>query len=101
MGTESYVLVGTRESMNTTFGSSCHGAGRQMSRTAAKKIVDAPGLKDELREEGIFIQAGSFRGIAEEAPVAYKDVNLVVDTVHEAGIARKVARLKPVGVIKG
>jgi tRNA-splicing ligase RtcB len=88
-------------SMDATFGSTCHGAGRRLSRTAAKKEVDAPQLKEQLRHQGIFVQAGSFRGIAEEAPVAYKDVDVVVDTVHEAGIALKVAKLKPVAVIKG
>lgn len=101
MGTASYVLAGTMASMDATFGSTCHGAGRRLSRTAAKKEVDAPQLKEQLRHQGIFVQAGSFRGIAEEAPVAYKDVDVVVDTVHEAGIALKVAKLKPVAVIKG
>ena len=72
-----------------------------MSRTAAKKQVDAPGLKQELLRRGIHIQAGSFRGIAEEAPIAYKDVDIVVNTVHDAGIARKVAKIVPVAVIKG
>ena len=101
MGTASYVLVGTSESMNASFGSSCHGAGRRLSRRAAKKQVDAPSLLKKLRQKGIYVQAGSYRGVAEEAPLAYKDVNLVVDTVHQAGIARKVARLKPVAVVKG
>ncbi len=101
MGTESYVLVGAEGSMNTTFGSSCHGAGRRLSRRAAKRQVNAPGLLQKLRERGIYVQAGSFKGVAEEAPLAYKDVNLVVETVHQAGIARKVARLKPVAVVKG
>ena len=101
MGTCSYVLAGQQQSMETSFGSCCHGAGRSMSRRAAKKAVDAPSLLRELKEEGIHIQAGSYRGVAEEAPQAYKDVNLVVETVHLAGIAKKVARLKPVAVIKG
>jgi tRNA-splicing ligase RtcB len=101
MGTYSYVLVGTEGSMLSTFGSTCHGAGRAMSRKAAKKQVDAPSLLRKLKEEGIHIQAGSYAGVAEEAPVAYKDVNLVVETVDQAGIAKKVARLKPVVVIKG
>jgi tRNA-splicing ligase RtcB (3'-phosphate/5'-hydroxy nucleic acid ligase) len=101
MGTSSYVLAGTRHSMDATFGSTCHGAGRRLSRTAAKKQVDAPQLKEELRQRGIFVQSGSFRGIAEEAPIAYKDVDMVVDTVHDAGIALKVAKLKPIAVIKG
>lgn len=101
MGTASYVLAGDRGSMDLTFGSACHGAGRRMSRHAAKKIVQGPQLKQELRDLGIYVQAGSFAGIAEEAPIAYKDVNKVVETVHKAGIARKVARLEPVVVIKG
>ncbi len=101
MGTASYVLVGTAESMNASFGSSCHGAGRRLSRRAAKKQVDAPSLIKKLRQKGIYVQAGSYRGVAEEAPLAYKDVNLVVETVHQAGIARKVARLRPVAVVKG
>ena len=101
MGTCSYVLAGTERSSDLTFGSSCHGAGRRLSRTAAKKQVDAPSLKQSLRERGIYVQAGSFRGIAEEAPIAYKDVNLVVDAIHEAGVAKKVARLRPLTVMKG
>ena len=101
MGTASYVMVGTNKSMETTFGSTCHGAGRRMSRTAAKKKVGGPQVKEELLRQGIYVQAGSYRGIAEEAPLAYKDIDLVVDTVHEAGIARKVAKLRPLAVIKG
>lgn len=101
MGTCSYVLAGTEKSRELTFGSCCHGAGRQLSRTAAKKQVNAPVLKEQLRQKGIYIEAGSFKGIAEEAPIAYKDVNLVVETVHASGIAKKVAKLKPVAVIKG
>ncbi len=101
MGTASYVLVGTDESMASSFGSTCHGAGRAMSRTKAKKSVDAPALIRKLKDKGIHVQAGSYRGVAEEAPIAYKDVNLVVETVHQAGIARKVARLRPVAVVKG
>jgi tRNA-splicing ligase RtcB len=101
MGTSSFVLAGAPNSMDLAFGSTCHGAGRKLSRTAAKKQVGGPELKEALRKEGIYIQAGSFGGIAEEAPLAYKDVDLVVDTVHEAGLAIKVARLKPLAVIKG
>lgn len=101
MGTSSYVLVGTPAGMSATFGSTCHGAGRRMSRRAAKREVDAPALQKEMLARGIHLQAGSFKGIAEEAPLAYKDVDLVVETVHRAGIARKVARLRPVAVIKG
>ncbi|MCO6487316.1 MAG: RtcB family protein [Phaeodactylibacter sp.] len=101
MGTSSYVLAGTEESMASSFGSTCHGAGRRLSRRGAKKQVDAPKLIRELKEQGIHVQAGSHRGVAEEAPIAYKDVDLVVETVHQAGIAKRVARLKPLGVVKG
>ncbi|MBQ0734729.1 RtcB family protein [Aquimarina celericrescens] len=100
MGTCSYILAGA-SSENITFGSCCHGAGRRLSRTAAKRQVNAPVLKEALREKGIFVEAGSFRGIAEEAPIAYKDVNMVVETVSASGIAKKVAKLKPVAVVKG
>ena len=101
MGTCSYVLAGTSKSHDITFGSCCHGAGRRLSRRAAKQQVNAPVLKEQLRERGIFVEAGSFKGIAEEAPIAYKDVNLVVETVNTSGIAKKVAKLKPVAVVKG
>lgn len=101
MGTCSYILAGTSKSHDISFGSCCHGAGRRLSRTAAKKQVNAPVLKEQLREKGIFIEAGSLKGIAEEAPIAYKDVNSVVDTVHISGIAKKVAKLKPLVVVKG
>jgi tRNA-splicing ligase RtcB len=101
MGTSSYVLVGTEKAMELTFGSSCHGAGRVMSRTAARKRVDGAELKQQLEGQGIVVRAGSNRGLAEEAPAAYKDVSHVVEVVHGAGIARKVARLQPLSVIKG
>jgi len=101
MGTCSYVLAGATKSRELTFGSCCHGAGRRLSRTAAKKQVNAPVLKEKLKEKGIFVEAGSFKGIAEEAPIAYKDVNMVVETVSDLGIAKKVAKLRPVAVIKG
>jgi len=101
MGTASWVLVGTPGSMSQTFGSTCHGAGRTMSRQKAKKSVQGAGLRDQLEARGIRVRAGSMPGLAEEAPVAYKDVNRVVAVVHGAGIARMVARLKPLAVIKG
>jgi tRNA-splicing ligase RtcB len=101
MGTASYVLVGTETSMEQSFGSTCHGAGRRLSRHAAKKQVSAKELKERLKGEGIHIQAGSMKGLAEEAPRAYKDIDNVVDVVHRADIAKKVARLKPIIVIKG
>ena len=101
MGTCSYVLAGAARSNELTFGSCCHGAGRRLSRTAAKKQVNAPVLKENLKEKGIYVEAGSFKGLAEEAPIAYKDVNIVVETVIDSGIAKKVAKLKPVVVVKG
>lgn len=101
MGTSSWVLVGTNESMTRSLGSSCHGAGRLLSRHKAKKSVRGEVLRRQLEERGIHLRAASLRGLAEEAPAAYKDVDAVVDTVHAAGIARKVARLTPLIVIKG
>jgi tRNA-splicing ligase RtcB len=101
MGTASYVLVGTQKAMDLTLGSSCHGAGRVMSRTRARKTVHGAELRKELQGQGIVVRAGSNRGLAEEAPTAYKDVSRVVEVVHELGIAGKVARLRPLGVIKG
>lgn len=101
MGTASYVLVGTNQTMEETFGSSCHGAGRLMSRSAAKRLIRGAELKQKLEEKGIIVRAGSTAGLAEEAPEAYKDVDSVVDVVHGAGIAKKVARLVPLAVIKG
>jgi tRNA-splicing ligase RtcB len=101
MGTMSFVLVGTEDSMAQTFGSTCHGAGRTMSRSQAKKKVHGGRLIDQLARDGIVVRAGSLKGLAEEAPMAYKEVDNVVQVVHGAGIARKVARLRPLAVIKG
>ena len=101
MGTASYVLVGQPGAMEFAFGSSCHGAGRVMSRTRAKRQVRGSVLKEELEKQGIAVRSGSLSGLAEEAPIAYKDVEEVVNVVHNAGLAKKVARLKPVAVIKG
>jgi len=101
MGTASWILVGTPASMAQTFGSTCHGAGRVMSRSQAKKQIRGEALRQKLEQGGIAVRAGSMAGLAEEAPQAYKDVDEVVRTVSGAGIARKVARLVPVGVIKG
>ncbi len=101
MGTASYVLAGTNDAMLQTFGSSCHGAGRMMSRTAARKEVSGELLKQQLNKQGIRIRSGSLRGLAEEAPSAYKDVEAVIETVEGAGIAVPVARLEPLAVIKG
>jgi tRNA-splicing ligase RtcB (3'-phosphate/5'-hydroxy nucleic acid ligase) len=101
MGTASWVLVGTQGSMERSFGSSCHGAGRVMSRAKAKKNIWGEDLRLSLEAKGIHMRAGSMAGLAEEAPEAYKDVDDVVNTVTGAGIARKVARLVPVAVVKG
>jgi tRNA-splicing ligase RtcB len=101
MGTASWVLVGTEGSMAQTFGSTCHGAGRTMSRKKAKKTIRGFALREELEGRGILIRAGSMSGLAEEAPMAYKDVDRVVEVVHGAGIAKRVAKLKPIAVIKG
>jgi tRNA-splicing ligase RtcB len=101
MGTASWVLMGTKGSMEKSFGSSCHGAGRVMSRRQAKREVWGQDLREELEERGIVIRAGSMPGLAEEAPKAYKDVDEVVEVVTNAGIAEKVARLRPAAVIKG
>ena len=101
MGTASYVLVGSEGAMQETFGTTCHGAGRVMSRTAAKKSEHAQHARERLEERGIFVRAETRDGITEEIPEAYKDVSAVVDSAHYAGLARKVARLRPLGVIKG
>lgn len=101
MGTASYVLTGTTDAMQQTFGSTCHGAGRLMSRARAKKVVRGQDLRHQLKNQGIVVRAGSMSGLAEEAPTAYKDVSRVVEVVHQAGIAKKIARLEPIAVIKG
>jgi tRNA-splicing ligase RtcB len=101
MGTASWVLVGTEKSMERSLGSCCHGAGRTMSRRQAKRSINGSTLRRELEETGVTVRAGSLPGLAEEAPVAYKDVDAVVEVVVGAGIARKVARLRPVAVVKG
>jgi tRNA-splicing ligase RtcB (3'-phosphate/5'-hydroxy nucleic acid ligase) len=101
MGTASWVLAGTEESMLRSWGSSCHGAGRLMSRAQAKHTVRGDELRRDLEKQGIQVRAGSMPGFAEEAPSAYKDVDEVVETVVAAGIARKVARLRPLAVVKG
>lgn len=101
MGTASYVLAGQQRAMELTFGSTCHGAGRTMSRTQARKEVWGHDLREKLEAQGIAVRASSMKGLAEEAPLAYKDVSRVVETVHGLGIAHKVARLEPLGVVKG
>ncbi len=101
MGRYSYVLAGTVKAQEETFGSTCHGAGRLLSREAAKKSVDGSMLKATLRDKGIFVLGTSNASLAEEAPEAYKDVSEVVSVMVDAGLARKVARLVPIGVVKG
>jgi tRNA-splicing ligase RtcB len=101
MGTESYVLVGTEEGEKLAFSSACHGAGRSMSRTQATKHWRGRQLADELRERGVLIRTRSYRGVAEEAPGAYKDVNAVAEAAECAHLARRVARLVPIVCIKG
>ncbi len=101
MGRASFVLVGTDEAMHQTFGSTCHGAGRIMSRNQAKKAAHGRSIKQELEDSGIFVMATSLATMSEEMPEAYKDVSDVVAAVVGAGISRQVARLKPLGGIKG
>ncbi len=101
MGTASYVLRGTEVAMKQSFGTVCHGAGRRMSRHAAKAAVSGPDLRTQLEGQGIVVRCFSNAGLAEEAPVAYKDVDEVVRVVEEAGLSSRVARLRPIAVIKG
>jgi len=101
MGTASYVLAGRAGSMDRSFGSACHGAGRRLSRTAVRREVDGGELRRRLERSGVAVRAASARGLAEEAPEAYKDVDRVVEVVERAGIAARVARLRPIGVVKG
>jgi tRNA-splicing ligase RtcB len=101
MGTASYILAGTREGMTLSFGSACHGAGRSMSRNQALKRWKGRDVIDQLASRGILIRSPSYRGVAEEAPGAYKDVTAVVDAADRAKLARKVAKLEPLACIKG
>lgn len=101
MGTASWILVGAQGAMDHTFGSVCHGAGRLLSRTAAKRGRDARSVQNRLAEQGILVRSETRDGILEEIPEAYKDVDEVIAVVEGAGLARKVARLRPIGVIKG
>ncbi|MDR3639644.1 MAG: RtcB family protein [Isosphaeraceae bacterium] len=101
MGTASWVLAGLPGSMTQSFGTTCHGAGRMMSRTAAVKLAAGRRIDKELDALGIIARARGHKGLAEEQPAAYKDVDQVVEVVEKAGISKKVARLRPVGVIKG
>jgi len=101
MGRYSYVLVGTETGMKETFGSTCHGAGRMMSRRQAQKVAGARSIIRELQDQGIYVRGASKGTIREEIPEAYKDVADVVNVVHQAGIGKKVVRLRPLGVMKG
>jgi tRNA-splicing ligase RtcB len=101
MGTSSFVLAGRRLSMERSFGTTCHGAGRRMSRTRARKEIGGAELRRRLEADGITVRCPSNRGLSEEAPFAYKDVEAVVDVVERAGLAAKVAQLRPIGVVKG
>ncbi len=101
MGRYSYVLVGTPKAMEESWGSVCHGAGRLMSRSAATRKISVAGLLEELKDAGVLVRAASKKGLVEEAPEAYKDVREVVNIVDQAGLAKKVARMKPLGVVKG
>jgi tRNA-splicing ligase RtcB len=101
MGTCSYILAGTKDSEQKSFSSACHGAGRAMSRRQATKQWRGHALIEELAHRGILIRSPSLRGVAEEAPLAYKDVSAVVESADLAGLARKVAKLEPMICIKG
>lgn len=101
MGTASYFLMGREGAMRDTFGTACHGAGRVLSRSAAKKGVTAKEIQKELESRGIIVESLTREGLTEEKPEAYKDIESVVDVVHNAGLAARVARLRPIGVVKG
>jgi tRNA-splicing ligase RtcB (3'-phosphate/5'-hydroxy nucleic acid ligase) len=101
MGTASFVLAGSPGSLERSFGTTCHGAGRRLSRTGARKRITGAELRRELAAQGIVVRCPSNKGLAEEAPFAYKDVERVVGVVERAGLARRVARLRPLGVVKG
>ena len=101
MGTSSFVLAGQPGAMELSFGTVCHGAGRRLSRTGARRQIGGAELRRQLEAEGIVVRCPSNRGLAEEAPFAYKDVEHVVDVVEHAGLARRVAQLRPLGVVKG
>ena len=101
MGTSSFVLAGTKLAEAETFGSVCHGAGRNLSRSAAKRGVSGRQIKEELAKRGILVRCASYSDIAEEAPMAYKDIENVVEIVAKAGLAIKVAQMRPLGVVKG
>jgi len=101
MGTASWILLGQSNSMDLSFGSTAHGAGRTMSRSKARRNYTEDDIKKSLNDKDIFIKALTRDGVVEEAPQAYKDVDAVVNVSHNLGIATKVAKLVPIGVIKG
>ena len=101
MGTCSYVLTGTQQGMEETFGSTCHGAGRAQSRSKSRRNLSYREVLDKLKEKGIAIRVASPKLVMEEAPESYKDVCEVVDTCHEAGISNKCIKLRPIAVVKG
>jgi tRNA-splicing ligase RtcB len=101
MGTSSYLLIGTKKAEELTFGSTAHGAGRVESRTQARKELTGEKIKAELEEKNIIIEAGSYKGLVEEAPEVYKDIDEVVKVSHETGIGKLVAKFVPLAVMKG
>ena len=101
MGTASYILAGTSQGANLAFASACHGAGRNMSRRAATKKWQGSQVVNQLKNHGVLIRSRSMRGIAEEAPLAYKDVSEVVEATDKANLAKKIAKLVPLICVKG
>jgi tRNA-splicing ligase RtcB len=101
MGTHSYLLLGTQKAMQETFGSTCHGAGRLMSRSAAMRQTKGRHIDQELAKMGVYVLSASNEVLRQEIPEAYKDIDMVVDAVHQAGISRKIVRMRPIGVVKG
>jgi len=101
MGTSSFVLAGEPGSLERSFGSACHGAGRALSRTGARKRVEGAEVRRQLEAQGIVVRSPSNKGLAEEAPFAYKQVERVVEVVEQAGLARRIVQLVPLGIVKG
>ena len=101
METGSYLLAGTQKAMDETFGSTCHGSGRTMSRAKAKQLYRGETLLKEMAKRGIYVRSVSMPGVAEEAGGAYKDIDEVINAVHQAGISKKVVKLAPMGNVKG
>ncbi|MFV2014903.1 MAG: RtcB family protein, partial [Candidatus Heimdallarchaeota archaeon] len=101
MGTASYILVGSQSALDLTFGSTAHGAGRVMSRTKALKMFTSREINNQLKQKKIYIRSHSRKGLVEEAPQVYKNVDEVIKVSHNVGIGQKVARMVPIGVLKG